>query len=69
MIIITIIILIIITTTVGEAVNIKRFNSWLTYGESLHRLREFGYPMLQELDHIDERRLSAQEFIKICHLM
>lgn len=55
-------------TTIGEAINIKRFNSCLTYGESLHRLREFGC-LMPELDHIDESRLSAQEFIKICHLM
>jgi hypothetical protein len=27
---------------VGEATEIHRFNKWLTYGEPLHRLREWG---------------------------
>jgi len=51
-----------------EAVSIKKYNSWLTYGESLHRLREFGC-IMSELDHIDESKLSAEEVIKICHLI
>jgi hypothetical protein len=27
---------------VGEATEIHRFNKWITYGEPLHRLREWG---------------------------
>lgn len=35
-------------------------NPWLTYGEPLHRLREFGVH-LKELDRIDEAALSADQ--------
>ena len=35
-------------------------NTWVTYGEPLHRLREFGCP-LREMDLIDENKLSGEQ--------
>ncbi len=52
----------------GEAEEIHKVNPWLTYGEPLHRLREFGIT-LRELDKIDEQVLSADDFVRICKLM
>jgi hypothetical protein len=41
----------------GEAEEVEAKNSWLTYGEPLHRLREFGIS-LKELDLLDEMTLA-----------
>eukprot|EP01034_Spumella_vulgaris_P015571 gene15571-19896_t len=38
------------------AKEIHAYNPWLTYGEPLQRLREFGCSV-KELDLLDERRL------------
>eukprot|EP00607_Mallomonas_marina_P009047 CAMPEP_0182417848 /NCGR_PEP_ID=MMETSP1167-20130531/2287_1 /TAXON_ID=2988 /ORGANISM="Mallomonas Sp, Strain CCMP3275" /LENGTH=350 /DNA_ID=CAMNT_0024591657 /DNA_START=200 /DNA_END=1249 /DNA_ORIENTATION=- len=44
----------------SEAVEIGRVNDWLTYGEPLHRLREFGVTM-KDLDLLDETCLVADQ--------
>jgi hypothetical protein len=51
----------------GEAKEIHEVNPWLTYGEPLHRMREFGVT-LKELDKIDEHLLPAEDMLKICKL-
>ena len=43
-------------------------NSWLTYGEPLHRLREFGIT-LKEMDVIDEAPLSMEQMRMMCACM
>ncbi len=40
-------------------------NGWLTYGEPLHRMREFGASM-KELDIIDESTLSSDQMRTVC---
>jgi hypothetical protein len=52
----------------GEAKEIYKHNPWLTYGEPLQRLREFGLSV-KELDLMDERPLSLEELRKVCVLM
>lgn len=52
----------------GEAKEIREHNPWLTYGEPLQRLREFGLSV-KELDLLDERKLSLEEVRKVCSLM
>ena len=44
----------------GEAQEIRAMNPWLTYGEPLHRIREFGIP-LKEIDLLDEKKLSVDQ--------
>jgi hypothetical protein len=51
----------------GEAREVNKLNSWLNYGEPLHRMREFGV-ILKEFDKVDESLLSASEMLKICKL-
>lgn len=53
---------------VGEGKEVGKVNDWLTYGEPLHRLREFGVH-LKELDRIDEARLSGDEVRQICSIV
>ena len=48
----------IIDHLVGEAKEVTQYNSWLTYGEPLQRVREFGV-IIKEFDLIDEKKLSA----------
>jgi hypothetical protein len=52
----------------GEAKEVHRYNPWLTYGEPLQRLREFGCSA-KELDLLDERKLTLEEVRKVCSLM
>ena len=52
----------------GEAAEVTSKNSWLTYGEPLHRLREFGIP-LKEIDLLDERKLSIDQMRVMCNIM
>jgi hypothetical protein len=47
---------------------LRRVNSWLTYGEPLHRLREFGITA-KELDLIDEKKLSMEQMRALCSFM
>lgn len=44
----------------GEAREIFYKNYWLTYGEPLQRMREFG-TNLKEIDLLDENRLSSEQ--------
>ena len=50
----------------GES--IMSANPWLTYGEPLHRLREFGVH-LKELDMIDEAALSAEQMRSVVSII
>lgn len=52
----------------GEAAEVNAHNAWLTYGEPLHRLREFGI-VVKELDLLDERRLGADELRTIIAIL
>lgn len=49
----------------GEAREVRGGNSWLTYGEPLHRLREWGVHM-RELDLIDSSALSLEDMRTVC---
>ena len=49
----------------GDAKEVHQSNGWLTYGEPLHRLREFG-AIMKELDLIDESTLSSEQMRAIC---
>ena len=44
----------------AEGSEIAAVNPWLTYGEPLHRMREFGVS-LKEFDLLDESRLSGDQ--------
>ncbi len=52
----------------GEAGEVMENNSWLTYGEPMHRLREFGIP-IKEIDLLDETTLSLEQIRSFCSLM
>jgi hypothetical protein len=43
-------------------------NPWLTYGEPLQRLREFGCHV-KELDQLDEAKLTKEQFLRVCQVM
>lgn len=49
---------------IGEADELAGVNPWLNYALPLHRLREFGVKV-QELDHLDENLLSANQMKKV----
>ena len=53
---------------VNEARGVYELNPWLTYGEPLHRIREWGirYP---DLDYLDENRLTHQQMYNVCKLL
>eukprot|EP00607_Mallomonas_marina_P007237 CAMPEP_0182416452 /NCGR_PEP_ID=MMETSP1167-20130531/740_1 /TAXON_ID=2988 /ORGANISM="Mallomonas Sp, Strain CCMP3275" /LENGTH=288 /DNA_ID=CAMNT_0024589213 /DNA_START=218 /DNA_END=1087 /DNA_ORIENTATION=+ len=51
----------------GEAGEVSEFNKWLTYGEPLHHLREFGMT-LKEFDLLDETKLSYDQMRLMCAL-
>ena len=52
----------------SEADEIYIHNSWLTYGEQFHRLREFGI-QIKEIDLLDENILAMDQMRTICDLM
>jgi len=58
----------VIDDPVGEAKEIHAFNNWFTYGEPLHRLREFGMTV-KELDLIDEGPLSMEQMMKFINFI
>lgn len=49
----------------GETREVRAHNRWLTYGEPLHRLREFGVP-IKEMDLLDERALDLNQVRVMC---
>eukprot|EP01038_Epipyxis_sp_PR26KG_P009959 gene9959-13392_t len=49
----------------GDAKQVAAVNGWLTYGEPIHRMREFGASM-KEMDIIDESTLSSEQMRIIC---
>lgn len=49
----------------GEAMEVTKFNPWLTYGQPLHYLRESGCKV-KVLDKLDEARLMPSEIRAIC---
>jgi len=49
----------------GDAKQVASVNGWLTYGESIHMMREFGASM-KELDIIDETTLSSEQMRIMC---
>lgn len=58
----------VIDDLVGEAKEISRVNNWLTYGEPLQRLREWGVHM-KEMDLIDEKKLTADQMRAVVALL
>eukprot|EP01041_Mallomonas_annulata_P004674 gene4675-9266_t len=52
----------------AEAADIHRMNDWFTYGEPIHRLREFGVTM-KDLDLIDEHALSSDQMRNVLTAM
>lgn len=44
---------------------VGKVNEWITYGEPLHRLREFG-AAIKEMDLIDESQLSSEQMRSMC---
>ena len=51
-----------------EATQIDEMNSWMTYGESLHRAREFGV-VLPSMDNIDYCQLSKENIKTIVQML
>lgn len=49
----------------GDAAEVNTHNPWLTYGEPLHRLREFG-AIMKEMDIIDESTVSSEQMRILC---
>jgi hypothetical protein len=52
----------------GEAEEVTGVNPWITYGEPLHRLREWGVH-IRELDLIDEALLSPDQMKVVLSLL
>ena len=52
----------------GEAEEVSENNGWLTYGEPMHRLREFGV-LIKEIDMMDSNKLSLDQIRKFCAIM
>ena len=45
---------------VGEAKEVHKHNKWLTYGEPLHRLREWGVQVLVYVPMLDCCKVSVE---------
>jgi hypothetical protein len=52
----------------GEAKEVEANNPWLTYGEPIHRIREFGIP-IKELDLLDELKLSLDQVVNFAAML
>ena len=52
----------------GEANEVYEHNKWLTYGEPIHRLREFGIDV-KEFDLLDESILTMEQVRIMCAAM
>ncbi len=50
---------------VGEGEEIIKVNPWITYCDTLHRMREFGVS-LKEFDALDEAPLATEMLRKVC---
>ena len=51
-----------------QATKIDEVNAWMTYGEPLHRLREFGV-MIPAIDALEERPLSKSEIKSVAEIL
>jgi hypothetical protein len=54
--------------TAGEGKEVRKFNPWLSYGEVLHRVREFGCAP-KVFDFLDERPLHVGEAAEVVKLI
>eukprot|EP01035_Chromulina_nebulosa_P021818 gene21818-28236_t len=52
----------------GEAEEVYALNSWLTYGQPLHHLREFGFN-IKEFDLLDEKKLDLEQIRVVCSII
>lgn len=52
----------------GEAAEVTQHNAWLTYGSSLHRLREWGCTE-RVMDLLDEKQLGVTEMVQLVELI
>jgi hypothetical protein len=52
----------------GESSVVHAKNPWLTYGEPIQRLREFGL-CVKEVDLLDERTVSLDELRRLARMM
>jgi hypothetical protein len=52
----------------GEAKEIYKANSFITYGEPLHRMREFGVS-IKEFDTLDEKTISLSALPRVAKLL
>eukprot|EP01035_Chromulina_nebulosa_P021816 gene21816-28234_t len=52
----------------GEAEQVFVLNSWLTFGQPLHHLREFGFN-IKEFDLLDEQKLNLEQVRVICSII
>jgi len=53
----------------SEGKEVMGVNPWLVYGLQLHRLREWGFKLLKELDMMDERMLSPNQMLNVMCLL
>ncbi len=53
---------------IGEAKEIYKKNHWLTYGEPLHLLRQFGVTV-KLFDVLDEQKLAPEQIIDLASIM
>ena len=53
----------------SEAEECHEHNQWLTYGLELHRLREWGFSSMKELDMLDEKCLTHTQMVNVMCLL
>jgi len=53
---------------VGDSKQVFAANPWLTYGDSVHKMREFG-ASIKEMDLIDETKLSSEQMRVVCAML
>jgi hypothetical protein len=58
----------VVQNIVEEAKEVRALNPWLNYSCPLHRIRESGI-VLKEADFLDERKLTAEQILRICAFM
>jgi hypothetical protein len=54
---------------ISESRGVYKYNKWLSYGEPLHRLREWGFSTVKELDFLDENTLTHTQMHVIMNLL